>query len=94
GIPLLSVFPVFPPIPGHPNTLVCLVENIFPPALDIGWSVAGAEVTRGVTQGPFVATPDLTFVRLSRISFVPEPGLVLACEVTSRRGNISAVAYW
>ncbi|XP_058713500.1 HLA class II histocompatibility antigen, DM alpha chain-like [Poecile atricapillus] len=41
GIPMLSVFPALPPVAGEPNSLLCLVENIFPPSLDIGWSSAG-----------------------------------------------------
>ncbi|XP_005063105.1 PREDICTED: HLA class II histocompatibility antigen, DQ alpha 2 chain-like, partial [Ficedula albicollis] len=86
--------PALPPVPGEPNTLVCLVENIFPPALDISWAVAGAEVTRGVTQGPFVPSPDLTFLRISRISIAPQPGDVYACVVTSSRDNATMVAYW
>uniref|UniRef100_A0A8C3Y5N2 Ig-like domain-containing protein n=1 Tax=Catharus ustulatus TaxID=91951 RepID=A0A8C3Y5N2_CATUS len=95
AIPEISLFPALPPVPGEPNTLVCLVENIFPPVLDITWTVAGAVVTQGVTQGPFVPTSDLTFVRLSRISVTTlEPGTVHACVVTSRKDNATMVAYW
>ncbi|XP_068034486.1 class II histocompatibility antigen, M alpha chain-like, partial [Anomalospiza imberbis] len=83
-----------PPSPGEATTLVCLVENIFPPALDIGWTVAGAAVTRGVTLGPFIPSGDLTFVRFSRISVRPAAGDVHACVVTARRDNATAVAYW
>ncbi|NWI81899.1 DQA2 protein, partial [Dryoscopus gambensis] len=63
GVPVVSVFPALPPVPGEPNTLVCLVENIFPPALDIAWTLAGAPVTQGVTHSPYAPTGDLTFVR-------------------------------
>ncbi|XP_056366299.1 class II histocompatibility antigen, M alpha chain [Oenanthe melanoleuca] len=94
AIPTISVFPALPPLPGEPNTLVCLVENIFPPVLDIGWAVGGAEVTRGVSQGPFVPSADLTFSRISRLSLTPRPGAVHACVVTSRRDNATMVAYW
>ncbi|XP_053823715.1 class II histocompatibility antigen, M alpha chain-like [Vidua chalybeata] len=94
GIPVVSVFPAEPPSPGEPTTLVCLVENIFPPALDVGWTVAGAAVTRGVTLGPFVPAGDLTFARFSRIAVRPAPGAVHACEVTAPRRNATAVAYW
>uniref|UniRef100_A0A8C3NUT6 Ig-like domain-containing protein n=1 Tax=Cyanoderma ruficeps TaxID=181631 RepID=A0A8C3NUT6_9PASS len=68
GIPVVSVFPALPPVLGQPNVLVCLVENIFPPALDISWTSSGAAVAAGVTTGPFVPAADLTFVRLSRLS--------------------------
>ncbi|NXH31288.1 DMA protein, partial [Myiagra hebetior] len=94
GIPVVSVFPLFPPIPGEPNALVCLVQNIFPPALDIGWALAGAVATPGVTHGPFTPTAELTFVAFSRIPVVPAPGDVHACVVTSRKDNATTVAYW
>ncbi|NWS82494.1 DQA2 protein, partial [Toxostoma redivivum] len=94
GTPQLSLFPALPPIPGQPNTLVCLLENVFPPVLDLSWAVAGAAVTRGVTQGPFVPTGDLSFGRISRLAIVPEPGAVHACVATSRRDNATMVAYW
>ncbi|NXM16232.1 DQA2 protein, partial [Ploceus nigricollis] len=93
-IPTVSVFPARPPSPGEATTLVCLLENVFPPTLDIGWTVAGAAVTRGVTLGPFVPNADLAFVRVSQISVVPKPGDVHACVVTSRRDNVTTVAYW
>ncbi|XP_077645044.1 class II histocompatibility antigen, M alpha chain-like [Lonchura striata] len=94
AIPSVTVFPLEPPSPGEATTLVCLVENIFPPSLDVSWSVAGAAVTAGVTLGPFVPGPGLTFVRFSRISVRAAPGAVHACEVTAPRRNVSAVGYW
>ncbi|RLV62124.1 hypothetical protein DV515_00019650, partial [Chloebia gouldiae] len=33
AIPSVSVFPLEPPSPGEATTLVCLVENIFPPTI-------------------------------------------------------------
>ncbi|XP_058678624.1 HLA class II histocompatibility antigen, DM alpha chain isoform X1 [Ammospiza caudacuta] len=95
GIPVLSVFPARPPSPGGATTLVCLVENIFPPSVSISWTVAGLGVTRGVTLGPFVPKADLTFARISRISVSARPGDVVACAVTSGRDNATtSVAYW
>ncbi|NXB63524.1 DMA protein, partial [Struthidea cinerea] len=94
GVPVVSVFPALPPLPGKPNTLVCLVENIFPPALDIGWTLAGVPVTQGVTHSPYTPTADLTFVRFSYVPVVPVAGDVHACVVTSRRDNTTVVAYW
>ncbi|XP_041270690.1 uncharacterized protein LOC121341328 [Onychostruthus taczanowskii] len=94
GIPVVSVFPARPPSPGEATTLVCLLENVFPPALTVGWTLAGAAVTRGVTSGPFVPDADLTFVRFSRISVTPRPGDVVACVVTADGDNATVVAYW
>ncbi|NXR71625.1 DMA protein, partial [Pycnonotus jocosus] len=94
AIPVVSVFPALPPILGQPNSLVCVVENIFPPVLDISWTSGGAVVTSGVTQGPFVPSADLTFVRLSRLAVVPRAGDVHACVVTEPGTNRSTVVYW
>ncbi|XP_054151110.1 LOW QUALITY PROTEIN: class II histocompatibility antigen, M alpha chain-like [Melozone crissalis] len=95
GIPVLSVFPARPPSPDGATTLVCVVENIFPPSASISWTVAGLGVTRGVTSGPFVPKADLTFVRISRVPSPPGPGDVVACAVTSGGDNgTTSVAYW
>ncbi|NWU07417.1 HA2P protein, partial [Cephalopterus ornatus] len=61
GMPVVRVFPALPPALGEANTLVCLVENVFPPALDVTWTRGGVPVTQGVTRGPFTPTPELTF---------------------------------
>ncbi|NXE99946.1 DMA protein, partial [Menura novaehollandiae] len=94
GIPVVSIFPVLPPFLGEPNTLVCLVENIFPPALDITWTLSGVPVTRGVTHSPYTPTSDLTFRRYSQIPIVPAVGDVHACVVTTQGDNATVVAYW
>ncbi|CAN8178046.1 unnamed protein product [Coccothraustes coccothraustes] len=95
GIPVVSVFPAHPPSPGGATTLLCLVENIFPPSLTLTWTLGGVGVTHGVTQGPFVPTAGLTFVRTSRISVTARPGDVVACAVTTGRDNgTTVVAYW
>ncbi|NWS12941.1 DMA protein, partial [Pachyramphus minor] len=94
GTPVAQVFPVLPPALGEANTLVCLVENIFPPSLDISWTRGGVPVTRGVTQRPFTPTPELTFWSLSLLEVTPEHGDVFACLVTSQRDNASVVTYW
>ncbi|NXC04257.1 DMA protein, partial [Orthonyx spaldingii] len=94
AIPAVSVFPVFPPLLGQPNALVCLVENVFPPLLDISWTFSGIPVTRGVTHGPLVPTDDLSFARFSRIPVVPAAGDVHACVVTSPKDNATVVGYW
>ncbi|XP_027487199.1 LOW QUALITY PROTEIN: HLA class II histocompatibility antigen, DM alpha chain-like [Corapipo altera] len=94
GMPVAQVFPALPLTLGEANTLLCLVENVFPPALDITWTRGGVPVTRGVTQGPFTPTPELTFWSLSRLEVTLERGDVFACLVTPRGDNASVVTYW
>ncbi|NWV25757.1 DMA protein, partial [Origma solitaria] len=94
GTPTVSIFPIFPPILGEPNALLCHVENIFPPDVEITWLRSGVSVGAGSSRTPFVPTAELTFRRSSAISVTPRLGEVHACVVTSWRDNASVVAYW
>ncbi|NXW82266.1 DMA protein, partial [Alopecoenas beccarii] len=94
GVPVAAVFPRHPLALGEPNTLVCLVENIFPPAVDIGWRRDGVPVTRGVTHTHYTPTADLAFVRFSYLPVTPAAGDVYSCVVTREGDNSSIIAYW
>ncbi|NXV10339.1 DMA protein, partial [Cettia cetti] len=89
GLPVVSVLPALPPVPGEPNWLLCVVQNIFPPALEISWGSAGAAAP---IPGPFEPAADGSFQRVARLSLLPRPGDVHACRVTAR--NCSIVEYW
>ncbi|XP_061876223.1 class II histocompatibility antigen, M alpha chain isoform X2 [Colius striatus] len=82
GIPAANVFPLEPPALGEPNTLVCMVENIFPPAVDITWQLNSVSVTRGVTHTHYTPTDQLTFVRFSYLPMTPSAGDVYSCVIT------------
>ncbi|KAM6188526.1 class II histocompatibility antigen, M alpha chain [Sarcoramphus papa] len=94
GIPMADVFPVRPPALGEPNTLVCMVENIFPPAVEINWQLDGVPVTQGVTHTQYTPTDDLAFVRFSYLPVTPAAGDVYTCIVTREGENASVIAYW
>ncbi|XP_065521050.1 LOW QUALITY PROTEIN: uncharacterized protein LOC136007038 [Lathamus discolor] len=94
GIPVAKLFPLQPPALGQPNTLVCLVENISPPAVDITWRVDDVPVTHGVTHTGYTATNGVTFTRFSYLQVTPSAGTAYSCVVTKPRPNSSAVAYW
>ncbi|NWW97885.1 DMA protein, partial [Caloenas nicobarica] len=94
GVPVAAVFPQHPPVLGEPNTLVCLVENIFPPAVDISWRLDGVPVTRGATHTHYTPTADLAFVRFSYLPVTPAAGDVYSCVVTREGDNSSIIAYW
>ncbi|XP_075581428.1 class II histocompatibility antigen, M alpha chain [Pelecanus crispus] len=94
GIPQADVFPVQPPVLGEPNTLVCMVGNIFPPAVAIGWQLNGVPVTQGVTHTHYTATADLTFVRFSYLLMTPADGDIYTCIITREGDNSSIIAYW
>ncbi|XP_009997545.1 PREDICTED: RLA class II histocompatibility antigen, DP alpha-1 chain-like, partial [Chaetura pelagica] len=78
-IPVVNVFPIQPLVLGSANTLVCRVENIFPPALKITWQLNGVPVTQGVTDTHYTPTPDLAFTRFSYLLVTPTSGDIYAC---------------
>uniref|UniRef100_A0A8U8BPG6 Uncharacterized protein n=1 Tax=Geospiza parvula TaxID=87175 RepID=A0A8U8BPG6_GEOPR len=93
GTPVVSVFPARPPSPGGATTLVCLVENIFPPSLTVSWTVAGAGVARGVTLGPFVPNPDLT-LGSRPFEFPSPPGPGTSSPAWSPRARTTPPPWW
>ncbi|XP_056181968.1 class II histocompatibility antigen, M alpha chain-like [Falco biarmicus] len=94
GIPMADVFPAQPLRLGEANTLVCLVGNIFPPAVDISWQLDGVPITQGVTHTPYTPTANLAFTRFSYLRVTPAAGDVYACVITHEGDNSSVVAYW
>ncbi|XP_010173878.1 class II histocompatibility antigen, M alpha chain, partial [Antrostomus carolinensis] len=93
-VPVADIFPMEPPTLGEPNTLVCLVGNIFPPALEINWQLNGVTVTEGVTHTQYTPTDDLAFVRFSYLQVTPTTGDIYTCIVTRQGDNTSVIAYW
>ncbi|XP_069737474.1 class II histocompatibility antigen, M alpha chain [Phaenicophaeus curvirostris] len=94
GVPMADVFPMRPPVPGEPNTLVCLVANIFPPAVEIVWLLDGVPVTQEVTHTHYTPMADLTFLRFSYLRVTPATGDIYTCVVTRQGDNTSTIAYW
>ncbi|XP_069630267.1 class II histocompatibility antigen, M alpha chain isoform X1 [Haliaeetus albicilla] len=94
GIPVADVFPMQPPVLGEANTLVCMVGNIFPPAVEISWQLDGVPVTQGVTHTHYTPTADLAFIRFSYLPVTPTTDDIYACIVTHEGDNSSVVTYW
>lgn len=94
GIPVADVFLQQPLQLGYPNTLVCMVGNIFPPAITISWQRDGVPITDGVTQLTYIPMEDLSFMRFSYLEVTPHSGDIYSCIVTRERDNMSVVAYW
>ncbi|XP_035170319.1 class II histocompatibility antigen, M alpha chain [Oxyura jamaicensis] len=94
GIPVANVFLKRPLELGWPNTLVCMVGNIFPPAVTISWQRDGVPVTEGVTTTTYTPVEDLGFVRFSYLRLTPRAGDVYSCIVTRERDNTSVLTYW
>lgn len=91
---MADVFPVAPLTLGEATTLVCRVENIFPPDVEVTWQLGGVPVTRGVTHTHYTPTGDLAFTRFSYLRVTPAAGDVVTCIVTRQEDNSTTVAFW
>ncbi|XP_043763041.1 HLA class II histocompatibility antigen, DO alpha chain-like isoform X1 [Cervus elaphus] len=66
---------------GQPNVLICIVDNIFPPVINVSWLRNGQPVTQGVTQTGFYAQPDHSFRKFHYLTFVPLADDFYDCKV-------------
>ncbi|XP_045397764.1 HLA class II histocompatibility antigen, DO alpha chain isoform X3 [Lemur catta] len=66
---------------GQPNVLICIVDNIFPPVINITWLRNGQTVTEGVAQTSFYSQPDHLFRKFHYLTFVPSAEDVYDCRV-------------
>ncbi|KAJ6652534.1 hypothetical protein lerEdw1_011440 [Lerista edwardsae] len=66
---------------GDPNVLICLVDQFFPPVLNITWLKNGEEVSEGVEETDFYPSKDITFRKFSYLTFIPEAGDSYVCRV-------------
>ncbi|XP_042540077.1 HLA class II histocompatibility antigen, DM alpha chain [Dipodomys spectabilis] len=93
GLPVPEVFTMKPLEFGKPNTLVCLISNLFPPTLTVDWQYNSAPV-EGARPTFVMAMDGLTFQAFSYLNFTPEPSDLFVCTVTHKIDGHSAIAYW
>nr|ABO20840.1 MHC class II antigen [Macaca mulatta]ARD71258.1 MHC class II antigen [Macaca leonina] len=80
-VPEVTVFSKSPVTLGHPNTLICLVDNIFPPVVNITWLSNGRSVTEGVSETSFLSKSDHSFFKISYLTFLPSADEIYDCKV-------------
>ncbi|KAG7470483.1 hypothetical protein MATL_G00114330 [Megalops atlanticus] len=66
---------------GKENTLICFVNNFYPPPVKVKWTKNNREVKEGVTLSRYYPNSDFTFYQFSTLSFTPEEGDIYACTV-------------
>ncbi|XP_006882259.1 PREDICTED: HLA class II histocompatibility antigen, DP alpha 1 chain-like [Elephantulus edwardii] len=82
--PEVTVFPKEPVELGQPNTLICHIDNFFPPVLNVTWLRNGEVVTKGVGESLFLPRTDYKFYnfqKLHYLTFVPSAEDVYDCKV-------------
>uniref|UniRef100_A0A8D2B0J2 Ig-like domain-containing protein n=1 Tax=Sciurus vulgaris TaxID=55149 RepID=A0A8D2B0J2_SCIVU len=80
-VPDVTVFPKSPVMLGRPNILICLVDNIFPPVINITWLSNGRSVTEGVSETNFLSKSDHSFLKIAYLTFLPSDDDVYDCKV-------------
>lgn len=80
-IPEVAVFPKSSVVLGIPNTLICQVDNIFPPVINITWLRNGHLVIEGISDTSFLSKDDHSFAKISYLTFLPSDDDVYDCKV-------------
>jgi len=80
-VPEVTVFLKSPAMLDQPNTLICFVDNIFPPVINITWLKNRHSVTEGVSETSFLAKRDHSFLKISSLTFLPSADDIYDCKV-------------
>lgn len=80
-VPEVTVFPKSRVMLGEANTLICLVDNIFPPVINITWLKNGRSVMEGVYETSFLTKTDHSFFKMSYLPFIPSDDVIYDCKV-------------
>lgn len=93
GIPIVNVFTMTPLEFGKPNTLICHVSNLFPPALTFKWMHDFSPVEGA---GPTIvsAVDGLSFQAFSYLNITPASSDIYSCVVTHEIDDYTGIAYW
>ncbi|EPY84298.1 major histocompatibility complex, class II, DY alpha precursor [Camelus ferus] len=93
-IPEVAMFPKSSVIPGIPNTLICHVDNIFPPVINITWFRNGRFTAEGITETTFYPKSDHSFRKFSYLTFLPSADDFYDCRVEPWGLDVPLVKHW
>ncbi|XP_069420829.1 HLA class II histocompatibility antigen, DQ alpha 2 chain-like isoform X6 [Ovis canadensis] len=93
-IPEVTVFPKSSVVLGIPNTLICQVDNIFPPVINITWFYNGQFVAEGITETTFYPKSDHSFLKFSYLTFLPASEDFYDCRVEHWGLEEPLVKHW
>nr|QDK54813.1 MHC class II antigen [Equus caballus] len=93
-VPEVTVFPKSPVMLGQPNTLICLVDNVFPPVINVTWLRNGHAVTEGVFEMSFLPKTDHSFFKISYLTFLPSADDIYDCKVEHWGLDETLLKHW
>lgn len=92
--PRATVLPKSPVELGKPNVLICIVEDIFPPVINVTWLRNNKPITKGVTQTSFYSQPNHRFRKFHYLTFVPTAEDVYDCRVEHWGLDTPILQHW
>ncbi|XP_062323427.1 H-2 class II histocompatibility antigen, A-R alpha chain-like isoform X2 [Osmerus eperlanus] len=78
---------------GSENTLICFVNDFFPPSINVKWTKNNVELTEG-SLGRYHLNKDGTFFQVSTLTFTPQDGDVYACTVEHPALESPRTRFW
>ncbi|KAM4019051.1 class II histocompatibility antigen, M alpha chain [Anomaloglossus baeobatrachus] len=95
GGTLVSVFTAHPLQMGKQNTLICEIDDVYPPALTITWRKNGKNLTTtSLPSNKYLVMNDLSFQAFSYLNVTPYQGDGFSCEVQVAGDNRTIIAFW
>ncbi|XP_008286268.1 H-2 class II histocompatibility antigen, A-Q alpha chain-like isoform X2 [Stegastes partitus] len=76
------------------NTLICFINNFFPPKINITWTKNDIELTEEEPFITFLPNPDGTFHFFSRLDFTPTDGDIYSCTVEHEALETPQTKFW
>ncbi|XP_075690618.1 class II histocompatibility antigen, M alpha chain [Rhinoderma darwinii] len=94
GGSLVTVFTAHPLRLGMQNTLICAINDVYPPALTITWRKNAVILSRELNSYKYFAMGDLSFQAFSYLNVTPYLNDVFSCEVKVAGDSSTIIAYW
>nr|XP_019964246.1 PREDICTED: H-2 class II histocompatibility antigen, A-U alpha chain-like isoform X1 [Paralichthys olivaceus] len=80
---------------GVPNTLICFVNDLHPPVVEITWTRNGQPVDEGeVSQTQYYSNSDFSFRISSYLDFTPQEGDIYSCSVDHISLQAPLTRFW
>ena len=77
-----------------PNTLICQVDSIFPPVINITWFYNGHFAAEGISETTFYPKSDHSFLKFTYLTFLPSADDFYDCRVERWGLEEPLVKHW
>lgn len=79
---------------GLENSLICFVNNFYPPEVRVRWTRNGVQVSEGVSLSRYFPNKDQTFHQFSTLTFTPREGDIYSCTVEHSALDMPQTTIW